>query len=345
MNPIYHLGENPELDNMSHIMHPNEYRHEAYKYYFTKLYSLATNRFKWEFSNELFPERFIEIILSVRGAISFQKGYVWQSRTERNKGFLRRGRKSIGLQSIGYVFSSYVTTSARLDWFGQETKIRPIPFNNTVSGSQQEYVVANTIHADVLGDDIEKAVIGFNNHLREGLEWLPFICAKLATLESAIVHNINLLKQPLTIMVDDNTEFSADNLVEDYFEGYNVLKLYSYAGQSLADSLSVHQTGAENYLDTYNRQIEIELNKAYERLGFSTNIVDKKERVLQTEQLAQNAVSNLAYASMWESRQKLVDDINRVFPDANVKCEPILTLPEQQDIEETQTENGENENE
>ena len=55
-------------------------------------------------------------------------------------------------------------------------------------------------------------------------------------------------------------------------------------------------------------------------------MVDKKERVLQNEQLTQNQISNLVYAEKYKMRLKFIEDITKVFGDMGITCEPILTL-------------------
>lgn len=309
----------------------NNYK-KFYTYYWSKIYSVATNMFKWEFKNNpLFPAYFIEQILNNNGNCSFGE-------------LKTRATKSQEQSSLGYVFAPYVTSNGRYDFFGRPTKIKMSPFMSTNGTTTwQTFQVANSITTFPEDEDgIDRAVLGFNTHLGEGLGWLPLICAKLAILETAKIDNINLLKQPLTIVADEFADFSADNMLEEFSSPARVLKVFAGAGQELLESMKVHSTGAENYIDTYQKQIEIELKEAYERLGISTNIVDKKERVLQNEQLTQNAISNLVYAEKWEQRQKFIADIKRVFPKMEITCEPILSLPDQEnntEEKETETEN------
>lgn len=320
MNPVYMLGQqSPELRESLGLLHPNELKERAYHYYFDKLYALVTNLFKWEIpENTHFPTRFIEIILNTQGTIMFGEGYT-------------RGKQN---QSVGKVFAPYVTVSGRLDFFGQPVAVRMTPYNYNGRAYTTKYLVKNSV--GVTKEEIEPnekvpiCVIGNNTQLKENIEWLPFLCAKLALLDTATITNVNLLKQPLTIVADEFTEFSATQLVEEYSEGYNIIKAFGAGGRDLLDTLQVHQTGAQNYIDTYEKVRKDLLKEAYERMGISTNVVDKKERVLQLEQVTQNAVSNLMYAEKWQSRQKLVQDIKIVF-DIDVKCTPVLTLPEQND--------------
>lgn len=299
------------------LLQPSQMKAEFYKYYWVKLYSLATNLFKWEYETDLpYPLRFIELILTNQGSIAFLPYKTRKTPTKEST-------------LIGNIFAPYVAMSNSLDLFGQPTKVKMTPFMTTNGTTTwQTFLVANTL---VLVDEEQKqnndfAVIGYNTHLGEGLEWLPLICAKLAILETAKMDNINLLKQPLTIIADEFSDLSADETLEEFSSGARVLKMYSGAGQELLNSLQVHSTGAENYIDTYEKQIQIYLKEAYERFGISTNIVDKKERVLQTEQLTQNAVSNLVYSEKWEMRQKFIEDIKKVYPEAIITCTPVLSL-------------------
>ena len=315
------------------LLQPANNFQKFYSYYWQKLYSVATNMFKWEFKkNDLFPTYFIEIMLNTQGTISFQE-------------MMTRQSKNSPSQSLGYVFAGYVSMNGKYDLFGRPTKIKITPFvNANGTTTWQSFTVANSINTFKDEDNKDKAVIGYNTHLAEGLEWLELLCCKLAILETAKIDNVNLLKQPLTIIADEYNDFSADELVNEQSSMARVIKVFSGAGKELLDSLKVHSTGAENYIDTYQKQIEIELKEAYERLGISTNVVDKKERVLQNEQLTQNQISNLVYAEKYKMRLKFIEDITKVFGDMGITCEPILTLQgsefeENKEIE-TEEENG-----
>lgn len=317
------------------LLQPAENYQKFYLYYWDKLYSMATNLFEWEFkANKLFPTYFIEIMFHDRGTISFQ-----ELKTRK-----RNGKDSI---SLGYVFANYVTMNGRYDLFGRPTKIKITPFTATNGTTTwQSFTVANSINVFDDDDNSDKAIIGYNTHLGEGLEWLQLICCKLAILETAKINNINLLKQPLTIISDEFNDFSADSLVEEYSSFARILKVSGGVGEELLNSLKVHSTGAENYIDVYQKQIEIELKNAYERLGIATNIIDKKERVLQNEQETQNQVANLVYAEKYKMRLKFIEDITKVFPEIGktITCTPILTLQgsdenkELQDVTETNDE-------
>lgn len=327
MNPVYMLGKDPEVDNTLGLLQPSQNKRMAYNYYWNKLYALVTNLFKWEIkTSPLFPDRYMEIIFNTKGSIMFAEAFI---------------KKGAETKSLGYVAASYSTQSSQLDFFGQETQVRMQPYNTSNNSElSTNYLVMNSLNTDLdtreesKNSKINKCVLGFNTHLRESIEWLPYLCAKLALLDCAIITNVNLLKQPLTIVADERTDFSADNLVENYNDNFNILKIFSGAGQELLNSLKVHSTGAENYISTYEVVKDKLLKEAYERMGISTNVVDKKERVLQSEQLSQNAVSNLIYAEKWEMRQKFIDDIKRVFPDVDITCTPILSLPKKEEDDE-----------
>lgn len=299
------------------LLQPAENFQKFYKYYWAKLFSLATNMFTWEFkNNELFPDYFIEQILNINGTCAF--GELMTRKTQNNPS-----------TSLGHIFTPYVTSNGRVDYFGRPTKIRFSPFmSNNGTTTWQSFDVTNSLNVIKDDDSTYKAVLGSNTHLGEGLEWLRLICSKLAILETAKIDNINLLKQPLTIIADENTDFSADLMMDEFSSYARVMKVYAGAGQELLNSLKVHSTGADNYIDTYQKQIEIELKEAYERLGIATNVVDKKERVLQTEQLTQNATSNLVYAEKYQMRLKFIADITKTFGDMGITCTPVLALPD-----------------
>lgn len=319
MNNLFNTGDkNPTLlfDDVG-LLQPANNHAKFYQYYWAKIYSLATNMFVWEHkTNPLFPTYVIEQIFNNNGNCAFGELKTRPTKT----------KESI---SLGYVFTPFVTSNGHYDYFGRPTKVRFSPFMSTNGTTTwQSFTVANSISTFEDDDNSNYAVLGLNTHLGEGLEWLPIICAKLAILETAKIDNINLLKQPLTIVADEFADFSADTMLEEFSSPVRVMKVFAGAGQELLESLKVHSTGAENYIDTYQKQIEIELKEAYERLGISTNVVDKKERVLQNEQLTQNMVSNLVYSEKYQQRLKFIEDIKRVFPNTDITCKPILTLPD-----------------
>lgn len=184
--------------------------------------------------------------------------------------------------------------------------------------------------------DENNSVIIYNNFLRtNSMLDVENFSRRLYNIDRTIDVNINAQKTPVLIVCESETQkLSLLNLYKSY-EG-NEPVIYSYNNLS-KEPLKAISTGAPYVADkltTLKTQI---WNEALTYLGISNVSFTKKERMISDEVMrSQGGVVASRYSRL-VMRQRACEQINKMFPELNVKCsyrEDVRVFWDGEEVEE-----------
>lgn len=265
---------NPNPSLASDLFADSAFRNdELYFHYFNMLVEIAVSRFQWFNLPDGCDERFMEIMLMSRGAITVFKDEVLEE-------FL-----SLPLSS----WSDFNQYKLPQKW--------------------SAYGLNGYIRNDL---SAENAVLIFNNYFMRPYEVNLRIYARtLANIDRTIELNINAQKTPLIIVVEDEKQrLTLSNLYKKYIGNEEVVFVDKSIGQ---DAIRVLKTDAPYLVDRLIEAKINEWNQALTFLGVANTMMQKKERLIRDEALFNMGGAFANRFSSLSARQQACKQMNKLW--------------------------------
>lgn len=166
----------------------------------------------------------------------------------------------------------------------------------------------------------EECVIIENNKLRlPTSDFLLFYTNKIAEAERTADVNIKACKTPIVFACDDKDVLTFKRIFQQV-DG-NVPAIFADKGLNL-DAMQVFDTKAKFMgieLRDYIKGVE---NDLLTFLGVNNPAVDKKERLLTDEVNSNNELIDDFFNLQLEARERACEEINRLFPEVQIRVKP-----------------------
>lgn len=252
----------------------------TYLDYLERLKRIALSMFEWVNLPESMNARYLELCLYYTGkaALLNDEQYGFINTRVTNNGYINIYGIPTQLNCFSY---SYHTTRSTYMGFNEDSK-----------NSDEAILVMNNYEMIPTATQIE------------------LYAQRLCEAQRTCDVNINALKTPILIEIDQNQKLTLKNVYEQY-DG-NAPVIYGNKASGLPDSIKVLKTDAPIVFDKimeYKRDI---FNEALTFLGIS-NLDEKKERRVVNEAESNNEVINLNLQAFLAPRKQACKEFNEKF--------------------------------
>lgn len=263
------------------------YNYKTYLNYKSKMLGLALNVFQFKNMDPFIDMSLVNYSLFANGSVAFFKDDV-----------------------TGQLMAMPYNSVGSLDMYGRPQAIRPIPYygayNRTLYKKRNEFVIM------------------YDNMARVSL--LPMLTAsaeRLALIKRGIDINISQQMTNRIWSVPQEQELTLKKVLEQV--DANVENILAYKGLDI-NSINSILNVAPYVADKLNEAKKEEWTEFLETIGITSNVVNKKERLITDEVFTSMGGTIAARFNRYESRRKAVEEINKLF-DTNIEVEFYDGLP------------------
>lgn len=263
------------------------YNYKTYLNYKSKMLGLALNVFQFKNIDPFIDMSLVNYSLFANGSVAFFKDDV-----------------------TGQLMAMPYNSVGSLDMYGRPQAIRPIPYygayNRTLYKKRNEFVIM------------------YDNMARVSL--LPMLTAsaeRLALIKRGIDINIRQQMTNRIWSVPQEQELTLKKVLEQV--DANVENILSYKGLDI-NSINSILNVAPYVADKLNEAKKEEWTEFLETIGITSNVVNKKERLITDEVFTSMGGTIAARFNRYESRRKAVEEINKLF-ETNIEVEFYDGLP------------------
>lgn len=263
------------------------YNYKTYLNYKSKMLGLALNVFQFKNIDPFIDMSLVNYSLFANGSVAFFKDDV-----------------------TGQLMAMPYNSVGSLDMYGRPQAIRPIPYygayNRTLYKKRNEFVIM------------------YDNMARVSL--LPMLTAsaeRLALIKRGIDINISQQMTNRIWSVPQEQELTLKKVLEQV--DANVENILAYKGLDI-NSINSILNVAPYVADKLNEAKKEEWTEFLETIGITSNVVNKKERLITDEVFTSMGGTIAARFNRYESRRKAVEEINKLF-DTNIEVEFYDGLP------------------
>lgn len=263
------------------------YNYKTYLNYKSKMLGLALNVFQFKNIDPFIDMSLVNYSLFANGSVAFFKDDV-----------------------TGQLMAMPYNSVGSLDMYGRPQAIRPIPYygayNRTLYKKRNEFVIM------------------YDNMARVSL--LPMLTAsaeRLALIKRGIDINISQQMTNRIWSVPQEQELTLKKVLEQV--DANVENILSYKGLDI-NSINSILNVAPYVADKLNEAKKEEWTEFLETIGITSNVVNKKERLITDEVFTSMGGTIAARFNRYESRRKAVEEINKLF-ETDIEVEFYDGLP------------------
>lgn len=270
---------NTELNK--YVNNENNYAYYwSYRFYYDLLMNIVINRFKWNGIPSTVNERYLELMLTERGAAAYFNDPAI-------------GELALPIQEQG-----------PLDIYME-------PINPIAYASNGQY--QRQLHSYVSEDDPGDCVIIHNNRMHSpSIYYINRYAMMLAEADQVTKVNLNAQRNPFILAVDESQKISADIIVNKINRGERVIVLATNGGIEPGD-IQVLTTAAEYHVSDLYAYKKNLWNEALNSFGITTLASDKRERTITGEMEANNQ-SILSQRNIYlVERQIAAEAITKMF--------------------------------
>lgn len=193
-----------------------------------------------------------------------------------------------------------MTPAGELNYYDEPTLIRPYGTNYT--GALYE-------------NNVDAVVIKNNDEMIPTSPTIQLYALRLADIQRAIDININAQKTPVLIKCSEKQRLTLKNV----YKQWNGFEPVIFGDKDLeVDSMKVLNTDAPVVFEKLQYQKHTLWNECMTFIGINNANIDKRERLVESEVLANNEQIILSAYTMLKTRERACELINKMFPELNV---------------------------